>query len=127
VYAPVFEHALSRCDPEVLALARINVEDIGCPVLLISGEEDAMWHCSSFATQVAEALDRARPDVEHRNLVLPDAGHMLFPVGTPVETVLSHPILPARFALGGTVDGTAAGRAQAWAECLSFLDRTLGS
>jgi dienelactone hydrolase len=126
VYAPVFEHALARCEPDVLNRARIAVEQIACPVLLVSGQNDAMWHCSDYATAVAQALDAAHPDIEHTNLVLPDAGHMLFPVGTPVETVLSHPVLPACFALGGTVEGTAAGRERAWQECLAFLDRTLG-
>jgi dienelactone hydrolase len=126
VYSPVFEHALARCEPDVLSAARIPVEQITCPVLLISGQDDAMWHCSEYATAVATALDASRPQVEHTNLVLPDAGHMLFPVGTPVETVLAHPVLPARFALGGTVEGTAAGRERAWQECLDFLDRTLG-
>jgi dienelactone hydrolase len=125
VYAPVFDHALARCDPQVLAGARIPVEDISCPVLLVSGEGDAMWRCSAFAAQVYEALELAHPRVEHRNLVLPDAGHMLFPVGVPVETVLVHPVLPARFALGGSVEGTERGRVTAWNECLGFLRRTL--
>lgn len=100
--------------------AAIPIERIAAPVLLICGENDAMWPSCPMARQVEARAGRSgHPKVTV--LVYPNAGHAVF--GAPVS--------PQRLAkshldsLGGTNVGNNAARADSWRQTIGFLRKTL--
>ncbi|NGX46311.1 MAG: hypothetical protein K940chlam2_01500, partial [Chlamydiae bacterium] len=57
--------------PELAQAARIPVEEITCPVLLVSGGRDGLWPSGDFCHEMMPFLQRG----EH--LHFPDAGHAI--------------------------------------------------
>lgn len=115
--APV-PYASAVSGPWSWGLAEIPVERINGPVLLLSGEEDAIWS-STFPSQIAmerlRRLGHPYPD-EHRRY--PGAGHLILPPYLPT----TH---DARF-FGGIPAGTAAANADSWPRVRALLaDRLL--
>ena len=119
-----FEVALA--DPARWADAEIAIEQAKGPILLVSGEDDAMWPSTPMATMVERrAAERgARHRVVH--LHYPDAGHTGAGVpDAPGETEVTHPLTGVTYALGGTIDGNAAARADSWPCVVEFLTSEL--
>src|SRR5690606_1913444 len=80
-------------DPVACARARIPVERIRGPVLLISGGDDGAWPSDLYALMVANALAAAghQPPVVWRNW--PVAGHsILFPYVPTTRVASVHPV-----------------------------------
>jgi dienelactone hydrolase len=121
---PMFEAALA--DPRVWRDAEIAVEAAKGPILLVSGEDDAMWPATTMAAMIERrAADRA---FGHRvvHLHYPDAGHTAGGVpGHPAETEVRHPLTGGYYALGGTHAGNAAAREDSWPRVVSFLTDAL--
>ena len=90
---PAFNLLLAEASPQARAEAEIPVERSGGPVLLISGEDDAMWPSvtlSEIAVERAEAHGGRHP---LRHLRYPDAGHAFtVPAGLPVARASQHPV-----------------------------------
>lgn len=110
-------------DPEHLD-ARIPVEDISGPVLLISGRDDALWPSAVFADWALEQLDQAGFAHEYTHLSYPNAGHTVGPALGPT-TVLGdwdegHGHLHS---YGGTPEGVALARRDLWPRVLDFIER----
>jgi dienelactone hydrolase len=96
--------------------AAIPVERIGGRIMLVCGEADTLWPSCPMSDQIAARLKaNGRPTP----LVLryADAGHAVF--GTPVDR--TNPNYGSLASLGGTADGNAAARADAWPKVLAFL------
>jgi dienelactone hydrolase len=106
--------------------ASIPVEDVGGPVLLVSGTDDAFWPAGEFCDRLLDRLDDAGYDHPHDHLAYEDAGHA---IGVPYRPVDDRPTMrPAgRFRLdaGGTPEGYASADADAWAHVLEYLERGL--
>lgn len=113
-------------DVEEATAAAIPVERINGPVLLISGDADAMWPSSLFSQRVMERLSERQHPYPDQHLSYPDAGHL---IGAPyVPTTVSairHAVTGGYFALGGTARGTAFARSDSWPKVLAFLDQHL--
>jgi dienelactone hydrolase len=121
---PMFEAALA--DPTVWAHAEIPVERAKGPILLVSGEDDAMWPATTMGAMIERrAAERGSPQtVAH--LHYPNAGHAGAGVpGAPAETKVHHPLTSGYYALGGTAAGNAAARAHSWPLVVEFLTDTL--
>lgn len=121
---PIFEAALA--DPALWRDAEIAVEAAKGPILLVSGQDDAMWPATTMATMIERrAADRAfGHQVVH--LHYPDAGHTAGGVpGHPAETEVRHPLTGGYYALGGTYAGNAAAREDSWPRVVSFLTHAL--
>jgi dienelactone hydrolase len=117
---PLFEALLA--DHDMIRAAEIPVERVKGPILLVSGEADAMWPAADLV-QIAErrAASRGFP---HRltHLRYPGAGHMCGGVpGTPVATEIRHPLTGQLYSLGGTPAGNARARAGSWPQVLQTL------
>lgn len=120
---PLFEAILP--DRARWSDAEIAVERAKGPILLVSGEDDAMWPSAPMGDlierrAVAHGFAHA---VTH--LRYPGAGH----AGPGVadargETEIVHPLTGATYALGGTVDGNATARADSWPKVVDFLRTT---
>ena len=100
--------------------ARIPVEKIKRPLLLISGQEDQMWPSALFCRQIAS---RAAHSV---HLSYPGAGHCIFPPHTPTTFNSDfHPQAKLWFDFGGNPKDNAFARADAWKQTLSFFSENL--
>lgn len=113
----LYRDSLPAASPE----AEIPVERIAGPILLVSGEADTLWPSTEMANRVEARLRShgfAHP-VEH--LAYPDAGHAVF--GAPVRA--DAPGLQNVAAVGGTVEGLIAARADVWPRTLAFLKTAL--
>lgn len=116
---PYYEAMLAD---EAMAAAEIAVEQVKGPILMVSGEADAMWPATEL-TQIAErrAADRGfRHELTH--LRYPAAGHLCGGVpGTPVATEIRHPLTGQVYDLGGTPAANAHARADSWPRVIQFL------
>ena len=123
---PIFDSALAA-DPDAVRAAEIPVEQTRGPILLISGESDAMWPSADMADIVVRRA--AERDFGHSivHLRYPDAGHNGFGVpGTPVVVESGpHPLTGVNYTFGGTRAANAAARADCWPRLLDFLAAAL--
>jgi dienelactone hydrolase len=113
-------------DVDAARRAEIEIERATCPILMISGEDDALWPSTTMAEQV-EKRAHAHGFV-HRlvHLRYPEAGHFCAtPPGLPSPLVMSHPVDHELVALGGSQQGNAAAQASSWSETLEFLHDVL--
>jgi dienelactone hydrolase len=107
-------------DPANLAHAAIAVEDIRCPVLLLSTTADKIWPSTRMA-EAAMARMAARGKRGPRDHVhYDDASHLMMGPGPGMTAFGSGPY---RIEFGGTAEGTRAARDDAWAKALAFMAR----
>ena len=106
--------------PERVAPARIPVEDIAAPVMVIGGHDDQVWDSGGMAEAIRRARDAAGR--ETLALVYPEAGHFLGGSGWGPTT--QYNAGPSKS--GGTPVANARAQAEAFAHTLAFLQRTLG-
>ncbi|CAH1649513.1 Palmitoyl-CoA hydrolase [Hyphomicrobiales bacterium] len=114
-------------DPAAMARARIPVERIVGPVLLISGGDDGAWPSDLYSLIVQSSLLAAgHPhEVVWRNW--PAAGHsILFPYTPATRIAHRHPVSGIATTMGGTPMANAEANAGAWAEALAFIRRHSG-
>lgn len=97
--------------------AHIPVERTRAPVLLISGEDDRLWPSTRMSERVMARLRANDFAFAYHHLSYPDAGHA---VGMPPAFGASEQ--GPDEAVGGTVAGNAAARADMWPKLLCFFD-----
>ena len=119
-FRPFFEAMLR--DHDMIHAAEIPVERVRGPILMISGEADAMWPATELA-EIAEhrAAERGfTHDLTH--LRYPGAGHLCGGVpGTPAVTESRHPVTGQVYSFGGSPAANAQARADSWPRVLQFL------
>lgn len=118
-----FESSLSRLD--ITDPAVIPVERSHGPILLVSGDADAMWPSVEMA-RVAErrAAEYGSTGVSH--LVYPDAGHVCAGVpGLPVITEVQHSLTGGYYSFGGSRAANARARSDSWPRVIAFLRSAL--
>src|SRR5579862_6718114 len=104
-----------------VANASIEVERIAGPVMLVSGEADAMWPSAPLADMALDRLQREGHPYADVHLKYPNAGHSIRPPYIPTTvTSMLHPVDGALYALGGTPEGNARAIADSWRKMLSF-------
>ena len=108
----------------MVAAAEIPVERATGPVLLLSGEDDAMWP-SARLSRIAEAR-AAREGAADRvtHVAYPDAGHFCTtPPGLPDRVGGRDPDATCR-QIGGSRAGNQAARLDAWRRLLELVGAT---
>jgi dienelactone hydrolase len=119
-----FEGALG--DEATVNGAEIAVENAKGSILMVSGEDDAMWPSTTMGeiAQRRAAEHGFGHDIVH--LRYPDAGHICAGVpGTPIITETRHPMTGGFYTFGGSRAGNARARADSWPQVLAFLNETL--
>jgi dienelactone hydrolase len=106
--------------PAAAVTARIPVERIKAPVMLVAGQEDQVWNSAMMAHNIAER--RAEAKLETVSLIYSDAGHAVG--GTGYNPTTQYDASPMK--MGGTPEGNARAQADAWPKTIAFLRRTLG-
>ena len=108
--------------PASMARARIPIERIRGPVLLVSGGDDGAWPSDLYALIVQSSLLAA----SHRWPVAwvndPQAGHsILFPFVPTTAIAHRHPVSGVSTTMGGTAAANARANAAAWAAARAFV------
>ncbi|MDY7578963.1 acyl-CoA thioesterase/bile acid-CoA:amino acid N-acyltransferase family protein [Herbaspirillum sp. RTI4] len=124
--APPHRHTLAMLtalsDVEAVARARIPVEKIQAPVLLLSATDDGSWPSSVYSKMVRDRLEEgAHPyPVEWHDYQ--DAGHsILFPFVPTTQTTYVHPVSKRISTSGGEPAANAGADHDSWQHALDFL------
>ena len=111
-------------DPEAMRKARIPVEKIAGPVMLISGGDDGAWPSDYYSLLVQSSLlaaNHAFPVAWYNH---PQAGHsILFPYVPATQIVHAHPVNGNLTTMGGEADVNAEANAASWQAVLQFLSQ----
>jgi len=114
-------------DTALAARARIPVENIAGPVLLISGRDDRAWPSSLYSRMVVSTLRRHDHPHPVRHLDFDDAGHAInLPFVPTTQLSREHPVSKVPYTSGGTPSGNAGADDGSWRGVLAFLDEMTG-
>ena len=109
-----FRRTVERAASDELDQARLPIEDVTGPVVLVSGGNDRMWPSVSFAETLVDVLEASGHGWPFVHLSYADAGHAIAaPYESTDEGTLGE--------LGGTDAGTAYAAADAWRRVLEHL------
>lgn len=109
-------------DIAAMDAARIPVERIRGPVLLVSGTDDGVWPASRFCQMVVDRL-HSRPVPQTVQWInTPHAGHAIrFPYVPTSQSTYVHPVSRLLCTTGGRPDADAQAAKDSWAAALAFL------
>ena len=109
-------------DPARVAAARIPVERIAGPVLLISGSDDGFWPSTRYAAQVMETLQTHGHRWPVTHVVGDGAGHAIGLPQLPATLIAKpHPVAGLVLDGGGTAEANARASARSWEAVRRFL------
>jgi hypothetical protein len=115
-------------DAAAVARARIPVENIRGPLLLISGDDDGFWPSTAYCAEIEadlKARGHAWP-VEH--VLSQDAGHAIgFPYVPTTMIARLHPVARVLISGGGTAAANAQANHHSWTRVLSFLEQAVAA
>lgn len=124
--APAFSTVEQAADN--VAAARIPVERINAPVLLISGSDDGFWPSTEYCTRIVEALSAAGHPWPAQHLCNEGAGHAIgFPYVPTTLIAKRHPVAGVVISGGGTALANAQANRRSWDVVLAFLDRAVSA
>lgn len=110
-------------NPDAVAAARIPLEQIQGPVMLVSGTDDGFWPSSWYSEQIEQILrdhGHAWP-VEH--VCGEGAGHAIGLPNLPTTLIAKpHPVAQVVLTGGGTPEANARANTTSWARVHAFLD-----
>jgi dienelactone hydrolase len=107
--------------PDRVAPARVPVERIRVPILVIGGDDDQMWPSGSMARNIVES--RKAAGLKTEALIFRDAGHSLYDTGYAPTTTYNTGLRKT----GGTPEANARAQAEAWTRTIEFLRRALAT
>jgi dienelactone hydrolase len=113
---------------QAVAAARIPVENIRGPVLLISGTDDGFWPSTFYAEQVVRTLREHahRWPVEH--VAAEGAGHAIGVPQLPATQIAKpHPVAGLVLDGGGTAAANARASETSWKRVRAFLDHAVNA
>lgn len=107
-------------NPDRVPAARIPVERIAAPLLVIGGHDDQIWDSGGMAEAIVKARAAAGRDTEA--VIDREAGHFLGGAGWGPTTQYDAGPMKS----GGTPAANARTQARGWAATWAFLARTMG-
>ena len=112
--------------PEHVESATIPVENIKCPILMLSGQDDKIWPSTLYGNRIMERLDAKGSSIKRQHVSFPDAGHgFLYPYGPSTSQPFYFPGEDFWYTLGGTAKGDGCAAIESWQAVLSFLEENL--
>ena len=110
---------------EAFEAAAIPVENLRCPLLLVSGGDDQMWPSDVYARQILDRLEKTDSEISRNHLHYPSAGHGINIPNLPIPgPTYYHPIGKRWFSMGGTRATDAAASRDAWNKLVAFFHQT---
>lgn len=111
-------------DSEAVERARILVERIQAPIILLSATDDGSWPSSLYSQMIVDRL--AHYDFEHEVCWIdtPDAGHsIVFPYIPTTQLIYAHPVSGKVSTSGGKPSANAKSDECSWNAIKEFLHR----
>ncbi|MBN4666188.1 acyl-CoA thioesterase/BAAT N-terminal domain-containing protein [Pandoraea nosoerga] len=113
-------------DAQAVERARIPVEKIRGPVMLLSAEDDGSWPSSRYSRMVTERLAAHSHPYAVEHLDFEKAGHaIVFPYVPTTQLVYAHPVSGKISTGGGQPDANAIADERSWRAVLAFLARAV--
>ncbi|MGE8672444.1 MAG: acyl-CoA thioester hydrolase/BAAT C-terminal domain-containing protein [Achromobacter kerstersii] len=110
-------------DPDAVARARIRVEDIEGPVMLLSATDDGSWPSSLYSKMVQDKLVDMKHPYPVEWLDYENGGHsILFPYVPTTQLVYAHPVSGKISTSGGNPKDNARADQESWEGVKKFLD-----
>ncbi|CAB3624329.1 palmitoyl-CoA hydrolase [Achromobacter marplatensis] len=110
-------------DPDAVARARIRVEDIEGPVMLLSATDDGSWPSSLYSKMVQDKLAEVKHPYPVQWLDYENGGHsILFPYVPTTQLVYAHPVSGKISTSGGNPKDNARADQESWEGVKKFLD-----
>lgn len=120
--AQIFIEKMSN--EEAFENAFIHVENIECPILLVSGAEDKMWPSSTYSDLIMKRLEKFNSPIFRQHLCYEKAGHM---ITNPYDSVMTepfkHPFTGLLYEIGGNPKAQAEACKDSWEKILQFFAR----
>ena len=105
--------------PDLAWKARVPVERIRGPIMVIGAYDDQMWPSGQMAQNIVERRLESGLPTEH--LIFPNAGHSLYHSGYTPTTIYNLGLRKS----GGTPQANAEAQSQVWPRTIQFLRRVL--
>ena len=93
-----------------------------CPVLLLSGNQDAIWPAKSYCESIMSRLAKYQSTTIRKHINYPEAGHGIL---ASYDGPIFHPKGQFWCRLGGTVSGNKTANEKSWIAIFEFLQTTL--
>jgi len=122
--AEVFLYGMKKFN-KIIKETAIPVENIRCPILILSGDDDKMWPASVSGNLIIKRLESMGSKIKRKHVTYPNAGHNLFVFPYVPSIDLPVPIASGWSLMGGTPEGNAKAIKESWQEVLSFLRENL--
>lgn len=111
-------------DPEAVARARIRVERIQAPIILLSATDDGSWPSSLYSQMIVDWLEQHDFAYEVCWVDTPDAGHsIVFPYIPTTQLIYAHPVSGRVSTSGGRSETNAQSDERSWNAIKAFLHR----
>jgi len=115
-------------DPEAVERARIPVQKIRGPVMVLSATDDGSWPSSLYGRMVTERLAQFGHPHAVAHLDFEGAGHsILFPFVPTTQLGYAHPVSGRRSTSGGTPAHNAHADEASWQGVLRFLQQAVAA
>lgn len=102
--------------------AFIKVENIQCPILLISGKDDRMWPSWIYGELIMQRLDEVKSPILRNHISYVNVGHMITnPYDPALTEAFRHPITGLLYEIGGKPKEQASACKDSWKKILLFL------
>ncbi|XP_068172057.1 peroxisomal succinyl-coenzyme A thioesterase-like isoform X2 [Antennarius striatus] len=107
--------------------SKVKIDQITCPVMYISGEDDLSIASIENAKLIEETLSAAGKSQLFTYLSYPGAGHLIEPPYSPNSRVSLWSVKPEKMTClwGGNLASHAAAQEDAWRKILSFMENQL--
>jgi hypothetical protein len=113
-------------DTEAVARARIAVENIRAPVMLLSAGDDGAWPSSLYTAMVKDKLEQVGHPYPVCRHDYGQAGHaILFPYLPTTQLIYAHPVSGRISTNGGKPCGNAVADEHSWNAVRRFLEQAV--
>ncbi|MFA6409057.1 MAG: alpha/beta fold hydrolase [Gammaproteobacteria bacterium] len=110
---------------EKFETAMIKVENIKCPLLIVSGKDDRMWPSWLYGEKIMQRLETTHSKIFREHLCYENVGHVILPSSrAPVITEAGkHPVTGLCYEVGGDPVAQAKANQDSWEKIIQFFTR----
>lgn len=109
-------------DLDAVKRARIQVENIKAPIILLSATDDGAWPSSRYSKMVVDHLEEVEFSYDVRWVDTEDGGHgIVFPFIPTTQIIYRHPVSGKVSTNGGKPEANALSNERSWNEIKDFL------
>lgn len=113
-------------NPEAFQQAMIHVENISCPLLIISAENDLMWPSFEFCELLTHRLSEMASPIRVKHITNPKAGHIItVPYYPTTNAICYHKHALFWFDMGGEPKAQALACQRFWEETIQFFKENI--